>query len=133
MTDPAKPAAPPLYWNQCERMSLTELARFIRDAARSLSDPSVTDDRSTPRSRQEFWALCALLRRKVDASKQDDAMPERPDYDGPPDPGYYLTPSRELEALYRRLEEAEGRVDRAIEDNDSSTYVECLEREVEKV
>lgn len=127
------PAARPLYWDQCERMSLTELDRFIRDAARRLSDPSVPDDGSTPRSREEFWELCALLRRKVDASKQDATMPEPPDYDGPPDPGYYPTPSRELEALYRRLQKAERRVERAIEDNDSPTYVEYLEEEVKKV
>ena len=133
MTDPATPAARPPYWGQCEWMSLAELDRFIHDAARRLSDPSVTDDGNTPRSHEEFWELCALLWRKVDASKQDETMLERPDYQGPPNPGYYLTPSLELEALYRRLQKAQRRVEQAIEDHDSPTYVEYLEEEVEKV
>ncbi len=133
MTDPATPAARPPYWGQCEWMSLAELDRFIHDAARRLSDPSVTDDGNTPRSHEEFWELCALLRRKVDASKQDETMLERPDYQGPPNPGYYLTPSLKLEALYRRLQKAQRRVEQAIEDHDSPTYVEYLEEEVEKV
>ena len=132
MTDPDTPAERPLYWNQCERMSLAELDRFIRDAAMRLSDPSVPDDGSTPRTREEFANLCALMRAKVDALKQDTTLPEPPEYDGPPNPGAF-SPSDELDALYRWLDGEEERLYEAREYGQSGNYVEYLEQQVKKL
>jgi hypothetical protein len=132
MHDPAVPDERPPYWAKCERMSVSELDRFIRDAAGRVSDQSAPDDGNTPRTPEEFADLCALMRAKVDALKRDTTMPDPPDeYDGPPSPGPF-SPSDELEALYRWLEADDERLDEEREYGRSGTYVEYLEQEVEK-
>jgi hypothetical protein len=132
VSESTTPTERPPYWSDCENMSLAELDRFIRDAAKRLSDPSAGIDGSMPRTREEFADLCALMRAKVDALKQDTTIPDPPEYNGPPGPGPF-SPSDELEALYRWLKSEERRLNEEIQHGRSGNYVDYLEQQVKKL
>jgi len=121
-----------LHLDRYEELGFARLRRFIHDAVERLSDPSVPGNEELPRSEGELYALCDMLQAKADALKDDTPLPECPVYEGPPDPGYYFTPSDELGALYGELERAEERVDYEIE-HGGGVYLEYIQGELKKV
>ncbi len=54
MVDPPLPNDRPVYWADCERMNLPELERFLREAESHLTDGTIPDDGSMPRTRQRL-------------------------------------------------------------------------------
>jgi hypothetical protein len=118
--------------DECEKMGFAQLKRFIHDAVERLSDPPSVANEELPRSREELLKLCDMLKEKADALKEDTPMPPRPTYDGPADPGFFFTPSRELDALYRKRRKAERRVDYEIKHGDSEIYLGYLKDELDE-
>ena len=124
--------AQPSSMDRFEEMGFAQLRTFIHDAAERLADPSFTAKDEFPRSREDLLTLCDMLKAKAAALKDDTPLPERPAYDGPPDPGYFFTPSDELRALYGELERAEERVTYQIE-HGGGVYLDYIQDELEKV
>jgi hypothetical protein len=108
------PAERPPYWSDCESMNLARLGWFIHDALRRRVEPSVSDDGSTPLTRQEFSDLVGLMQAKADELKEDTTMPARPVYDGPPAPPPFPDTAEELRAARRRRDQARERLADAI-------------------
>jgi hypothetical protein len=121
------------YWDRYERMSYAELKRLIHDAVDRLQAASASDDEDLPSSQEELVTLCDLLSVKAEQLKGDTTMPERPTYDGPLDPGYFLTPSDELRSLYNKRERFQRNVENAYRDGASDIFIEYVENELEKV
>ena len=134
MNDPAAPSEQPPYWEKCEQMTFIELRRFIDRALMKLSRPSAFGNEELPHSEEELLNLCDMLSVKADALREDTShpMPERPTYEGPADPGWFI-PSDELAALYAKRERYERPVDEAIEHGSTRTYLEYVEGALEKV
>lgn len=123
----------PPYWKRCEEMGYAQLDRFIHDALERLSRSSISDNEELPRSREDYVALCDMLSAKADALKEDTPVPKRPTYEGPSDPGYFFTPSDELDALYDQLRQAESRVDYETEHGGGGVYLEYIKGELQAV
>lgn len=130
MPEPAVPERPP-WWDGCRGMVFARLRIFIFDAVERLSKPLAPDE-ELPLAEREFLDLCDLLAAKADDLRQDTSMPEKPTYQGPPDPGRFI-PSDELDRLYREERRASRLVEDAIKDGASPTYRGYIEAELEEV
>jgi hypothetical protein len=133
MNEPSEPSERPTYWAKCEEMTFAELRRFLHDSVESLSDHSVPDSEEFPRLQEELLDLCDMLKAKADALKEHAPLQERPTYDGPPHPGWFFTPSDELEKLYRERQQAEERVKYETRHGDSEVFLEWIKRELKEV
>lgn len=116
-----------------EKMGFGPLRRFIHDAVENLSKPPSAANEKYPRTQDKLLRLCDALSAQAKALKENAPVLAPPNYNGPKHPGYYFTPSHELESLYARRRRADRRVDEAIRDNASKTYREYIERELEQV
>jgi hypothetical protein len=121
-----------------EEMNFAQLRRFIHAAVERRSEPSFSSDAELPHSREDLYALCDMLQVKAEALKGDTTLPERPTYDGPPDPGYSFTPSEELGLQLEELERAEDRVAEQMLRGDHSSgsrdfYLEYIQDELKKL
>lgn len=81
------------YWGKCKKMDFRRLQLFISDSLAALSRPGYED--VGPRSKNEFLALCDMLRRKLDTTK----MPEIPPLPPPPPEFPRYTYSKHLKSL----------------------------------
>jgi hypothetical protein len=133
MNDAARPKEHSPHLDRYSDMSFAQLRRFIQDTLDRLSDPEPLNDEELPRSQEELLALCAVLKAKADVVKRDAPMPVRPTYHGPADPGWTFTSSDKLDALYRQQRHANRRIDDAIRDGNSDTFLEYIMRELEEV
>lgn len=131
MNEPAAPSEQPPYWEKCEIMNLPQLGRFIYDALRKRSEPSVPTDGSTPLSRPEFSDLVGLMQAKADAQRDDTRMPARPVYDGPVAPLVYSY-QNELQAAYSSRDEALDRLEDAYRYLDGENRIQQRHRELKE-
>jgi len=123
----------PPYMDECEKMGFAQLKTFIHDAVEKLAYPSDTVTDELPRSQEEHHVLCDMLSAKAEEPEEETLIPERPTYDGPPHPGRFFTPSRELDALYRKRRTAERRLDYEIKHGDSEVYLGYLRDGLDEV
>lgn len=132
MTDSDMPDDQPHYIDRCEEMGFDPLRRFIHDRLESSLAPADSSNEDLPRSEKQFLNLCDMLSAKAKALKQGVAMPKRPTYEGPRDPGREFTPSGNLKQLYTKRNRADRRFNYEKKHGDSEIYIGYLADELVK-
>lgn len=117
-------------WNHYANMPFDQLRNLIRDSLVELSK-TPTNSKEFPQTKEDFLILCELLELKAEEAKDPQTeYPERPVYDGPPNPGRF-TPSEELEELYDQKERALDRVEEASGNGPRDPYFRYVKQELD--